>query len=301
MSKQEQNDSYKSQQKVSFFNFLAELPNFIAVTVSAIISGSLIVWMDFVDSLGNVLNSGFVALLSRKLRRDLKYEYNYGVGKIEAISSLACNGILICGLILMIISSVHDLILPKEPSGLLIYVVFLKVINVAFDTYFLQAQYKIKKKSRTTIAITEFHTALKSFAFDTVALISLLICWLFRGIRAVWYFSPVICIVLSVWFFAGAIQRAKGAVNILTDRTLPEQDQIKILNVLSKFNEQYKNCGSVSTRRSGNTTFVDLELSFGDQTTYAEIKTFCCDIQKEIERHIESSKVSIVISDDLLY
>ena len=49
MSKQEQNDSYKSQQKVSFFNFLAELPNFIAVTVSAIISGSLIVWMDFVD------------------------------------------------------------------------------------------------------------------------------------------------------------------------------------------------------------------------------------------------------------
>ena len=116
MSKQEQNDSYKSQQKVSFFNFLAELPNFIAVTVSAIISGSLIVWMDFVDSLGNVLNSGFV-----------------------------------------------------------------------------------------------------------------------------------------------------------------------------------------STRRSGNTTFVDLELSFGDQTTYAEIKTFCCDIQKEIERHIESSKVSIVISGDLLY
>ena len=134
MSKQEQNDSYKSQQKVSFFNFLAELPNFIAVTVSAIISGSLIVWMDFVDSLGNVLNSGFVALLSRKLRRDLKYEYNYGVGKIEAISALACDGILICGLILMIISSVHDLISPKEPSGLLIYVVVLKVINVAFDT-----------------------------------------------------------------------------------------------------------------------------------------------------------------------
>ena len=113
MSKQEQNDSYKSQQKVSFFNFLAELPNFIAVTVSAIISGSLIVWMDFVDSLGNVLNSGFVALLSRKLRRDLKYEYNHGVGKIEAISALACDGILICGLILMIISSVHDLISPK--------------------------------------------------------------------------------------------------------------------------------------------------------------------------------------------
>lgn len=300
MRKRETNDSYKSQQRVSFISFLVELPNFIAVTISAIISGSLIVWMDFVDSLGNVLNSGFVALLSRKLSRNLKYEYNYGVGKIEAISALCCDGILICGLVLMVISSVNDFILPKEPSGLLIYVVFLKVINVAFDTFFLQAQYKIKKQSRTTIAITEFHTALKSFAFDTVALISILICWLFRGVRAVWYFSPVICIVLSVCFFIGAIQRTKTAVNILTDRTLPEQDQIIILNVLSKFNAQFENCGAVNTRKSGNTTFVDLELSFGDQTTYTEIKTLCCDIQKGIEEQIENSKVSIVISDGLL-
>ena len=101
-------------------------------------------------------------------------------------------------------------------------------------------------------------------------------------------------------FFIGAIQRAKTAVNILTDRTLPEQDQIIILNVLSKFNSQFENCGAVNTRKSGNTTFVDLELSFGDQTTYTEIKTLCCDIQKGIEEQIENSKVSIVISDGLL-
>ena len=101
-------------------------------------------------------------------------------------------------------------------------------------------------------------------------------------------------------FFIGAIQRAKTAVNILTDRTLPEQDQIIILNVLSKFNAQFENCGAVNTRKSGNTTFVDLELSFGDQTTYTESKTLCCDIQKGIEEQIENSKVSIVISDGLL-
>ena len=298
MSKQEQNDSYKSQQKVSSFNFLAELPNFIAVTVSAIISGSLIVWMDFVDSLGNVLNSGFVTLLSRKLRRDLKYEYNYGVGKIEAISALACDGILICGLILMIISSVHDLILPKEPSGLLIYVVFLKVINVAFDTYFLQAQYKIKKKSRTTIAITEFHTALKSFAFDTVALISLLICWLFRGIRAVWYFSPIICIALSIWFFVGAIQRSRESVQMLTDRTLPEAEQMKIMSVLSCFHDRYEKFEFLSTRMSGNTAYIDLKLNFDKNTTYGEINALCAEITAKMKEQIEDCRVSIVIDSD---
>ena len=298
MAKLEKKESYQDQQKVSLWSFLTELPNFVAVTVSAIASGSLIVWMDFVDSFCNVLNSGFIALLSRKLRRDLKYEYNYGVGKIEAISALACDGILICGLILMIISSVHDLILPKEPSGLLIYVVFLKVINVAFDTYFLQAQYKIKKKSRTTIAITEFHTALKSFAFDTVALISLLICWLFRGIRAVWYFSPIICIALSIWFFVGAIQRSRESVQMLTDRTLPEAEQMKIMSVLSCFHDRYEKFEFLSTRMSGNTAYIDLKLNFDKNTTYGEINALCAEITAKMKEQIEDCRVSIVIDSD---
>lgn len=298
MSKPEQKDSYKSQQKVSLGSFFAELPNFVAVTVSAILSGSLIVWMDFVDSVCNVLNSGFVALLSRKLRRDLKYEYNYGVGKIEAISSLACDGILICGLTLMLISSVNDLISPKEPSGLLIYVVILKIINVAFDTFFLSAQYKIKKKSKTTIANTEFHASLKSFLFDAVALVSILICWIFRDVRIVWYFSPVICIALSVWFFIGAIQRAGESVRMLTDRTLPEEEQMKIMSVLSGFHDRFEEFEFLSTRMSGNTAHIDLKLKFRSDTTYMAMKALCADITAKMKEQIEDCHVSIVIDDD---
>lgn len=298
MIKSEKKDSYHNQQKVSFLTLLAELPNFAAVTVSAIVSGSLIVWMDFVDSFCNVLNCGFVALLSRKLRRDLKYEYNYGVGKIEAISSLACNGILICGLIFMLISSVNDLLSPKEPSGVLIYVVALKVVNVAFDTVFLKAQYKIKKENKTSIAVTEFHASLKSFLFDTVALVSILICWIFRDVRAVWFFSPVICIALSVWFFVGAIQRSRESVRILTDRTLPETEQMKIMTVLSGFHDRYEEFEFLSTRMSGNTAYIDLKLRFGTNTTYGEIKALCAEITAKIKGQIEDCRVSIVIDDD---
>lgn len=298
MNENEQKNSYNAQLKVSFWSLLLELGNFVAVTVSAVVSGSLIVWMDFVDSFGNVLNAGIVALLSKRLKRDLKYEYNYGVGKIEAISSLACDGILICGLLVMLASSVKDLFSPPEPSGLLIYVVFLKVVNVAFDAIFLRAQYKIKKANKTAIVVTEFNTSLKCFAFDAVALLSILICWLFREVHAVWYFSPVICIILAILFFIGAVRRSVESVRVLTDRTLPEEEQLKILSVLARFNGRYKNFEFLSTRKSGNTVFVDLKLSFDDATTYAELKTLCGEIRREIEKVIENSKVSIVISDD---
>lgn len=298
MDKPEEKESYQNQQKVSFLSFLTELPNFVAVTVSAILSGSLIVWMDFVDSFCNVVNSGFVALLSRKLRRNLKYEYNYGIGKIEAISSLACDGILICGLLIMLASSINDLLTPKEPSGLLIYVVVLKVINVVFDAIFVRAQYKIKKQINTAIANTEFHSSLKSLAFDSVALVSILICWLFRDVPAVWYFSPVICIALSVWFFVGAIQRIKESVRMLTDRTLPEAEQMKIMGVLSAFHDRYEDFEFLSTRMSGNTAYIDLKLSFKDDTAYREIKSLCAEIAAKMSEQIEDCRVSIVIDGD---
>lgn len=297
MGKQEVNQSNKTQQRVSFLSFLTELPNFVGVTISAILSGSLIVWMDFVDSFCNVLNCGLVALLYFKLRRNLKYEYNYGVGKVEAISSLACNIVLICGLVFMVISSVNDLIFPKEPSGLLIYVVILKVINVTFDTIFLIAHYKLKKKEKTTIANTEFYATLKSFSFDAVALISILLCWIFRDVKAMWYLSPIICIILAILFFIGAIIRAKEAITMLTDRTLPEKDQLKILSILVKFHNRYKGFKFASTRMSGNMKYIDLKLDFDDNTTYSEIKKLCDEITTKLEEKIENCHVEIVIDN----
>lgn len=295
MEQTKNTEDYKSQQKVSFISFLSELPNFFAVFVSAIFSGSLIVWMDFVDSLGNVINAGFVTLLSRKLRRDLKYEYNYGIGKIEAISSLCCNGILICGLIFMLISSVNDLISPKQPSGVLIYVVALKVINVAFDSYFLAVQYKIKKNNRNTLTVSQFQASLKSFSFDAIALVSILVCWLFRDLNIVWYFSPVICIALSLFFFAETVLNARESIGILTDRTLPEKEQMKILNVMSQFYDRYEDFVFISSHISGETVYIDLRLVFNEETTFAEIRNLHSEISDAMRKEIENSKVSIVV------
>lgn len=300
MDQTERANKYKNQQRVSFLNFIAELPNFVAVLASAIVSGSLLVWMDFIDSLCNVIDAGFVALLSRKLKRDLKYEYNYGIGKIEAISSLCCEGILICGLLIMLISSINDMINPKQPSVLLIYVVVLKVINVIFDTFFLKEQYKIKKDGGSELTIAKYYSALKCFAFDTVALVSILICWIFRGYRAAWYFSPVICIILACFFFVTAVLRVRKSVSVLTDRTLPEKEQLKILNVLLKFNDRYEEFDFLSSRMSGETVYVDLRIKFRDETTYAQLKEFCREISCEMEKQIKNSRVSIVIDGDAL-
>lgn len=70
--------NYKKQQNLSFAQLLTELPSFIAVLVSLILSKTILVFVDLLDSLGNVLRAAMVMLLSKKLTKDLRYEYNYG-------------------------------------------------------------------------------------------------------------------------------------------------------------------------------------------------------------------------------
>lgn len=295
---QTQHNQYEKQQKLSFRSFILELLNFVGVTASAIFSGSLIVWMDFIDSLCNVTDAGFVTLLSRKLKRDLKYEYNYGIGKIEAISSLCCEGLLIFGLLIMLVSSVNELIIPKQPSKILIYVILLKIINVIFDAIFVREQYKVNKIGKSELTNAKFYSEVKSLAFDIAALVSIMVCWIFRNYRAVWYFSPVICIILVCFFFITAISRMKKSVGILTNRTLPEKEQMKILRVLAKFNDRYEEFEFLSSRISGETVFIDLRIKFRDDTSYVQIKELCREMSDEMKKQIQQSKVSIVIDGE---
>ena len=79
---------YKQQQNLSSVQLLAELPSFAAVLVSALLSRNLLVYIDLLDSAMYLISLVLIVILSRKLTGDLRYEYNYGVGKIEAIASL---------------------------------------------------------------------------------------------------------------------------------------------------------------------------------------------------------------------
>lgn len=289
-------DVYGQQQKLSFIEFITELPNFFAVTASAILTGSLISWMDFVDSLGNVICCGFVSLLSKKLKRNLKYEYNYGIGKIEAIASLCCEFFMIFGLLCVCFFSAMELIEPKRPSDLLFIAVLLKVANVGFDTYFLIRQRKISKTGGR-IAQSEYKGMIQAIAFDAIALISLFVCYIYRDIRAMWYFSPVLCLVISVYFFIDSASRIRSAIRELIDRTLPEDKQLLILKALNSCYKDYANLVSVNSHISGGTVFIDLNVSFEDDTSYCEMQAFLRRVTEMIHADIADSVVHIIISE----
>ena len=287
-----QQEAYKKQEKITGLQFLTELPNFVLVLASAVASHSLIVWLDFVDTLGNLLSEGIVTVQSRRMSRDLRYEYNYGVGKIEALTALFTGAIELGGLLCIAAVSVMQLITPESPSELLIYVVALKVVNVLFDLWFLRGQAKIRAANPSTIAESEYTGNIGALAFDAGALLAV---WLLRGHRAAWYVSPALSLVIALVMTVFCVKHIRRAMTELADRTLPEEAQLKILKVLNRHNGQYRSFDSVRSRYTGTTVTVDLAVTFDEGATYRQIEDFRDAVQRELAEEIPNCRVSVIV------
>lgn len=290
--------AYKKQQALSFVQLLSEAPSFIVTLTSAIFANTMLLFVDLIDSFGNLLRTAMVAILSGKLSRDLRFEYNYGVGKIEAIVSLFCNGIVFCGLLLTLGLSVCAIVFPERPSDSIIAVVGLKVINVCFDTTFFVKQRSILKLHRSAISETNYAAALAALLFDSVTLVSLLIIWLLRNNPIGAYISPVISIFVAVYLICGCIRRTKEALDDLTDKTLPEELQLKILNILIHFYDSYSQVYAIHSHKSGSIVKIDLHLAFERNTSAEKIVKLKNEIQEEFDKVIGNCIVNIIVSDN---
>lgn len=294
------NKHYQHQMKLSLAELLFETPNFIAMTVSAIFSNSLIVWLDFINTLNNVVCELFLVGLSRKLKGNLKYEYNYGVSKLESIAALFCDSQLIIGLFIMLGYSVYQLFYPEKPSAVIGYVILVKLVNLGFDIYFVSSQRKIFKANKSAVIVAEYHAMIGDFAFDLAATISVFICWVFIDYKITWYFSPLFCIVLSVVFFLQTVKRLKSNIDILTEKTLPEEEQLKILKMLSKYYDIYDEFPVIKSKKEGETYRIDLIMSFYEDITYGQIKEVLKNISLDTEAIIPNARVDIVLANENL-
>ena len=289
---------YKQQQNLSIAQILAEVPSFVAVLVSAILSRNLLVFIDLFDSFMYLISLSLVVVLSKKLTKDLRYEYNYGVGKVEAISSLLCDGIAFVGLLFALGLSVHEIIFPEQPSDLVIAVVGLKVINVSFDIAFFVKQRKITKIHNSAISKANYAEALSALLFDSVALVSLFAMWLLRDNPIGVYISPVVSIFVAIYLMFGYVKRTRQSLIELTDKTLPEEDQMKILNILTRHYNSYSQFHSINSHKSGDTTRIDIHLSFEQDTTFEEILTLKKQMQEELDSLFGNCIVNIVVGEE---
>ena len=288
---------YKQQRNLSSVQLLAEAPFFIVSLLSAIFSGTILLYVDLMDSLNYIIRNAMVTILSNKLSKDLRYEYNYGIGKIEAISSLFGDAIVLFGMLLTLFCSVYSFFYPSKPSEILIAVVGVKLYDVMWDLAIFSKQRKIYKINQSTLSKSNYAAAFGDLLFDSFACFSLLIMWLLRNSPIGVYISPFVSVFVALYLIVGCIKRIKASLNELTDKTLPEEQQMEILKVLTKYFDSYSQVYSIDSRKIGEITRIDIKLAFENDTRVEEVIKLQKQMQEELNSKLENCTVNIILND----
>ncbi|MEE0878334.1 MAG: hypothetical protein UH788_03565 [Treponemataceae bacterium] len=96
----------------------------------------------------------------------------------------------------------------------------------------------------------------------------------------------------------GCIKRTRQALNEITDKTLPEEQQIKILNILNRFYNNYSQLYSINSQKSGDSIRIDLHISFEKDTRFEEIVKLKKQMQNEFNSQFDNCIINIVVGDE---
>ena len=290
------NDAYKAQQKVSAMTIISELPNLVALTVMTVLSGSVIMALDTFESFANVIQGGLTYKLSKKMQGDASFKYDYGMGKIDAFGSLISSSILFIGLIAILAVSINSLIHPVSPSELLFLAIIIKVINVIIDIFLVYKQKKVLEKNDSPMVKSAMIFLKKDLLTDAVVLVTVAVAYIFREFPPIVYFEPIICILCVIYVAIINVKQMGNAASNLLDKTLDEETQMQIINCVTKIWADIDEFNGVRTRRSSNTVFIDLLVTFDDDKQYNEIYSVYENFENAVKEFLPDSVVSIVIS-----
>ena len=166
-----------------------------------------------------------------------------------------------------------------------------------WDLAFFVKQRKILKNHHSAIIETNYAAALGALLFDVIAFFSLMAMWLLRNNRIGGYISPVVSIFAVVYLTSGCLKRIKAALNELTDKTLPEEQQMKILNTLTKHYNSYSQLYSIGSRKSGEVTMVDIHLSFEEDARVEDVANLQKQMQEDLNSQLGNCVVNIIVKN----
>lgn len=293
--KKKQKKQYKAETMSSSLNLIAELGNYAAVIATAVVTLSISIFVDLIDSTCNLLRTSFATILSKKLQKNLKFKYNYGTEKLETLITLFCDTLLILGTTFVFGFAIYRLVVPSEQSRYLLVGVIFKAFCVLGDIGLLIINYIVFKKSRTKVAKSNVEGSISSLAFDAGVFLSVLLAFFLTNWSGVVYIEPIATIFIAIFIIVRGIIRIKNYIAELSEATLNEQEQQKIAMVLAKYFSLYNEFYSANSHKIGETVFVDFRISFEDDKTFNEIKNNLKLFTEELNKSFDKCKVTFVI------
>lgn len=267
-------------------------------TLAALIAASsAVILADFLKTLLE-----FVAVLLawyalRRIQRGGGTQFEYGVGKLENLSSLVVGVLMFGCLVLILVNAIRNLLHPSHVAGVGVWISLANQIIYVFINGWLSVRAKrMAKLQNSPLMASQAGLFLTKALANGFILVSLGLSMLLSSKPWALYIDPVASLVIAGSILFAALGIFKDSTLDLLDRTLEENSQLTILRALATHFERYEELIEIRSRRAGSHVFIEIILSFPPAQTAAEVQESARVLKSELEHEIMSSRVTIGIA-----
>lgn len=264
--------------------------------VALIASQSAVILADTLKTFLEFVAVVLAWLAIRRITRGGGSAYEYGMGKLENLSSLAVAALMIIIFLIIAGNAVRNIIHPSEVGGIGVYISLANQAVYAFINGFLwrRADHAARAENSPIMASQSklFFTKLIANVFILGSLTASL-----SLAEYAWsvYIDPIASLVIAGSILMSAVGVFSSSCYDLLDGTLEEADQLKIMRELVNNFDRFDMLYGVRSRRAGNRTFIDIFLGFDPAKRLGDVQREIEAIRESVAAQFPNSAVTVVI------
>jgi len=261
--------------------------------VVGLMTGSIAVLSDAMDSLEDVGASIFDLWSVRLSAKPADEEHPYGHGKVEGIAA-GVEGLLIgAGGLFIFYQAIRRLIVGQAEISVglgLVAMVVTALVN-------LGVVIQVARAARETgsLILTAASRHLWTNIAQALAVITALVL---VGLTGRHEFDAVVALFLSAFLVFSSVRIITGASRQIMDVRLPLEEEGFIQQALLRHEKEVVGFHKLRTRRSGHQRYVELHLIVDPKRSVEEIHTVCDGIERDIQERLPGAEVTIHVEPD---
>ncbi len=261
--------------------------------VVGLVTGSIAVLSDGLDSAEDAIASTFALWSVRVSAKPADEEHPYGHGKAEGIAAAGQALLITAGAGFIIYQAVRRLIIGQAEIGVglgLGAMVATALVNLGVVWYVSRAA--AQTGSLALVAATRhLWTNIAQAAAVIIALVLV-------GATGRREFDPIVALLLAGYLIFAAWGIILGAAQQIMDVRLPPDEEEIIQRAISRYGGQVSGFHNLRTRRSGRQRYVELHLIVDPKRSIEDVHTVCDNIERDIKKSLPGSEVTIHVEPD---
>lgn len=227
-----------------------------------------------IDSSMDLLGSVVVLVGVRQALRPPDKGHRFGHGKAEPLAALAQAAFVTGSGVFLIYEAINRLFRPTQVQESWIGIVVMALAMVLTLGLVAFQSHVVRRTGSLAVDADSLH-----YRGDLLMNLAVIASLLLTSATGWAYFDPLFAFAIAAFLMRGAWSIARGSLDVLMDRELPQTDREQIKRLVLA-HRQTRGMHDLRTRNAGSSVFIELHLELDSHLTLAEAH----DVTDEVER-----------------